>query len=254
MELGKTWLRSVLIAISVTGVLIFSLMFASSFADKTVLEKAAIIAIQKKVQTEVKSKYPSLKTEGFLESAEVLRDKFGNEGKAIQIALDAKIDVAVATVISRYCGCETVSPERQNAVTRFFKKKGAKAEAISGQLESFIKGKYDATVAGLIQDIRIFSAVNVGAFTLVFLLALTKPTARFHLLLPASLLTVSAILTILLYVFGQNWFYTLMLGNFWGFAYLIFMGVVLAFVVDITLLGGTITGVILSPFTVLSPC
>lgn len=228
-------------AVSAAGILIFSMTLASTFADKAVIEKAAVFAVQKKVQAEVKAKYPNFETEGFLQSAELLRDKFGDKGDAFQKALEAKMDVAVATAISRFCGCDSVSPERQNRVTNFFKRENAEAKQISEKLNSFIQGKYEATISGLIRDIRIFSGANIFAFLLIFLLALVRPTARFHLLLPAGLLLISTVLTICLYVFGQNWFYTLMMGSFWGFTYLIYMGIVLGFTLDITLNHGRIT-------------
>ncbi|MEP3655589.1 MAG: hypothetical protein ABJO36_11900 [Litorimonas sp.] len=242
--------------LSATGILFFSMMLASTFADRAVLEKAAVFAVQKKVQAEVKTKYPNLETEGFLQSAEFLRDKFGAKGEAFQKALDAMMDVAVASAVSRFCGCETVSPERQNLVTNFFKSQNVEAVQISEKLGSFIKGKYDTTISGLVRDIRIFSGVNVFAFLLIFLLAWVRPTARFHLFLPAGLLLLSTVLTICLYIFGQNWFYTLMMGSFWGFSYLIYMGVVLGFTLDITLNHGRITSGILNVFSnvTIVPC
>ncbi len=233
-------------ALSVVGMLIFSFIMASTFADRVVLEKAAIFAIQSKVQTEVKTKYPGLEAEGFLQSADALRDKFDSKGTAIRKALEMKMDVAVATAISRYCGCKTVSPKRQNMITGLFKSQNAQAVAISKKLEGFIKGKYDATISGLVRDLRIFSGVNIFAFLLILILAWVRPNARLHLLLPAGLLLISTVLTICLYVFGQNWFYTLMLGSFWGFSYLVYMGIVLALTVDITLNHGRITRSILN--------
>ena len=250
------WVRWAIMALSATGILIFSFMLASTFADRAVLEKAAIFAIQNKVQAEVKTKYPNLEKEGFLQSANVLREKFDTQGKAIQQALDAKMDVAVASVIFHLCDCEKVTPQRQSFVTNLFKGKRAEAELISQKLETFIKGKYDSTVQGLIRDIRIFSSVNIFAFLLIFLLAWMRPTSRLHLLLPAGLLLISTVLTICLYIFGQNWFYTLMMGTFWGFSYLIYMGIVLAFTLDITLNHGRITSNILNVITnvTISPC
>jgi len=245
-DLGKRWLRWVLLFVSATGILIFSLMLASTFADQTKIEKAAVFAVQKKIQTEVKTKYPNVDADGFLQSAELLRDKFGAKGEAFQKALDEKMDVAVAQVVSRLCGCKSVSDERQNLVTNFFKRQNAEALKISEKLNAFIKGKYDATIAGLIRDIRIFSSVNIFAFLLIFLLAWIRPNARFHLLLPAGLLLISTVLTICLYLFGQNWFYTLMLGSFWGFTYLIYMGIILTLTLDITLNQGRITSGILN--------
>lgn len=254
--LSKTWLRWALMVVSAAGILIFSMIMASTFADRAVLEKAAVFAVQKKVQAEVKTNYPNLETEWFLQSAEILRDKFGAKGEAFQKALDAKMDIAIATAISRFCGCETVSAERQNRVTNFLKRQNIEAVQISEKLGDFIKGKYDATITGLVRDIRIFSSVNIFAFLLIFLLAWVRPTARFHLLLPAGLLLISTVLTICLYVFGQNWFYTLMLGSFWGFTYLAYMGVVLAFTLDISLNHGRITGGILNALSnvTIVPC
>jgi len=88
--------------------------------------------------------------------------------------------------------------------------------------------------------------VNIFAFFLIFILAWVRPTARFHLLLPAGLSLIFTVLTICLYIFGQNWFYTLMMGSFWGFAYLAYMGIVLVFTVDVALNHGRITSGILN--------
>lgn len=240
-DLGNNWLRWILLVASAIGILIFSLMLTGTFADQAKIEKAAIFAVQKKVQAEVKTKYPNLDADGFRQSAELLREKFGTKGEAFQKALDQKMDVAVAQVVSRLCGCESVTDKRQNLVTNFFKRQNADALQISEKLNAFIKGKYESTIAGLIRDVRIFSSVNIFAFLLIFLLAWIRPNARFHLLLPAGLLLISTALTICLYVFGQNWFYTLMLGSFWGFTYLIYMGIILALTLDITLNQGRIT-------------
>jgi len=242
--------------IALLGAAIFTAMFASSFADRADLEKAAIFAIQKKVQAEVRTKYPAVENDSFQESAEFLRDKFEDRGAAWKAALDAKMDVAVAQAVSRYCGCDTVTQEKQASITGFFKTKNQKAIAISERLEGFIKGKYEATVSGLIRDIRIFSAVNVGAFVLIFCLAWLRPGARFHLILPAGLVLISTVLTICLYVVGQNWFYTLMLGNFWGFAYLAYMAIIFALTLDITLNHGRVTTTILNSLSNITivPC
>jgi len=136
-------------AVSAAGIVIFSFMLASTFAARAVLEKAAIFAVQEKVQAEVRTKYPKLETEGFRQNADILREKFGQKGDAIQAALDAKMDEAVAIAISRYCGCETVSPKRQNLITDFFKNQNAQAVAISAKLGDFIKGRYDSRFQAL---------------------------------------------------------------------------------------------------------
>ena len=249
-------LRRLLMAVASFGIIIFALLLSATFADRADIEKAAIFAIQNKVQSEVKEKYPVFENESFMKSADFLKDKFDKQGAAWQAALDAKVDVAVANIIASLCGCSTASPEKQAFITDVFKRKNAKAVAISQQLESFIKGKYETVVTGLIRDIRIFSSVNIGAFLLVFLLAFLRPKARFHLLLPAGLLLVSAILTMCFYIFGQNWFYTLILGSFWGLAYLVYMAIIFAFTLDITLNHGRITGLILNAVSSIpiTPC
>ncbi|WP_427453060.1 hypothetical protein [Litorimonas sp. WD9-15] len=256
VEKSMGWLRWFLMAVAISGIAIFTLIFVSSFADRDDIQKVAVFAIQSKVQAEVSTHHPNIQTDNFIEGAERLRGKFGDRGKAFQAALGAKVDIAVAEAISRYFECETVTPERQSAVTGFFKNKNATALKISEKLESFIKGKYDATVSGLIRDIRIFSGVNILAFALILLLAWVRPGARFHLSLPAGLLLISAIVTICLYIFGQNWFYTLLLGNFWGFSYMIYMGVIFALTLDITLNHGRITTTILNEISNISifPC
>lgn len=61
------------------------------------------------------------------------------------------------------------------------------------------------------------------------------------LLLPVGLLAISTTVSAVLYTTGQNWFWSVLTSNYFGWSYLGIVGVVLAFLADILLNRGRVT-------------
>jgi len=59
--------------------------------------------------------------------------------------------------------------------------------------------------------------------------------------LPAGLLFIATVASIAIYIFGQNWFYTLVFRNYMGWGYLTYVGVIFGFLLDIVFNGASIT-------------
>ena len=59
--------------------------------------------------------------------------------------------------------------------------------------------------------------------------------------LPAGLLFIATVASIAIYIFGQNWFYTLVFSNYMGWGYLTYVGVIFGFLLDIVFNGASIT-------------
>ena len=48
------------------------------------------------------------------------------------------------------------------------------------------------------------------------------------------------------YIFGQNWFYTIIFSNYWGFGYSVLAGVIFLFLMDVVFNKGRVTTEILN--------
>ena len=117
--------------------------------------------------------------------------------------------------------------------------------AISTQLKRFVRGKYLGLVRALISEIRIFSGINAALFALILALLLSKWREPQVVFLPASLLLVATVACAALYVFDQNWFFSIFLQRYSGYWYLAYVAVVFGLLLDIALNRGRVTRAIL---------
>lgn len=109
------------------------------------------------------------------------------------------------------------------------------------KLDQLIQSSYFTVVASLKRDIRVFTATNAAAFLLLVMVSLLKPEALRQLFVPGVLLTVATFVCAYLYVFEQDWLLTLIHGDYLGFAYTAYLGVVFLFLCDIALNRGRVT-------------
>jgi hypothetical protein len=129
------------------------------------------------------------------------------------------------------------------------------------RIVDFIQGTYMEVVAELKHDIRIFTGTNTGIFLLLLLVSFLKPRAIAHLFLPGALLALATLVCTYFYIFEQNWLLTIIYGDYLGFAYLAYLGVVFLVLCDIVFNKGRITTRIVNAFlnavgsaTSLLPC
>lgn len=114
-------------------------------------------------------------------------------------------------------------------------------------LRQFVLERYDRTVANLIADLRVFSFVNALAFAVVLLLTAARGDEIVRHLAPfTGLLVVSVVIASCCYLFGRDWFATLLLNDFVGWAYAIWIGIILAFLIDIGVFRARVTMLILN--------
>ncbi len=114
-------------------------------------------------------------------------------------------------------------------------------QAANDRVVAFIQATYMQVVAELKRDIRVFTGSNAGVFLLLLLVSFLRPEAIAHLFVPAALLVVVTLICAYFYVFEQNWLLTIIYGDYLGFAYLAYLGVVFLFLCDIVLNRGRVT-------------
>lgn len=114
-------------------------------------------------------------------------------------------------------------------------------EPVNQQLRFLVHGTYVRVVADLKREIRVFTAINGGAFLLLLIVSFAKPGAARHLFVPGLLLVASTLLCTFLYVFEQNWLLTIVEGSYVGYAYAGWLGIAYLFLCDIALNRGRVT-------------
>jgi hypothetical protein len=117
----------------------------------------------------------------------------------------------------------------------------AELVAENTRLTTLIQQKYLELVEELKREIRIFTTTNAVSFLLLLLIAFAKPQATKHLLFPGILLLASTLFCAWLYLFSQNWLLTIIHGDYTGFAYTAYLGLVFLFFCDIGLNRGRVT-------------
>jgi hypothetical protein len=109
------------------------------------------------------------------------------------------------------------------------------------QLVAFIQSNYLERVAALKQELRVFTGINAACFLFLLVLSFAKPAAARHLLFPGVLLAIATLFCAWLYVTSQDWLLAIVHGNYVGWAYAGWLGLVFLFLCDIALNRGRVT-------------
>ncbi len=101
------------------------------------------------------------------------------------------------------------------------------------KLKEFIKVKYVNITFKLIKDMQIAVASSFMAMLLISSLLFIKPKQSIQLNFLTILMLLSTLIASWLYVFKQNWFYTIIYDDYLGFWYLGYLVIVFLLIADI---------------------
>jgi hypothetical protein len=93
--------------------------------------------------------------------------------------------------------------------------------------------------------------LSTNALIFAFLLVLTflKPNQLKILFLSAVLLTASTLIASIFYIFGQNWFYTILYNHYMGFGYLLYITGIFLLLLDVAINKARITNYLFNTAT-----
>lgn len=242
-------MKSILLIIGAVGVLIYSAIFALTYGVPESVESSAKGFVKAQIAEEVKEKYDASALASISDKAFSIASKLGFEEAKIKENLKNDLPKKIAEVIGSMCGydCEK-KKEIAASITKSYVDRIANIQIAHNSLDQIIKGKYLEIVGKLKLDVRIFLGSNATVFLLILLLSLMKPVAVSHLFLPGILLCVSSILASSIYIFGQDWFYTILYNDYVGFGYLAYIGVIFGFLIDIAMNKARVTTELLNAF------
>lgn len=232
----------VLQLIALTGTMLFGALLMLTFSAPETIEQSAKGFIKSQIDKEVRERYATSRATSVADKAKAIAGKLGYDEKQLQQWLDEELPKKIAQVLAAACGydCEKQKAIAQNIATSW-KDKISNLKIAQRRLGDIVHGKYVEIVGKLRKDVRIFLGSNTGVFLLLLLVSFLKPTASRHLLLPAGLLLIATAVMTSFYLFGQDWFYTIVYNDYMGFAYLGYLTVVFLFLMDIALNSARVT-------------
>lgn len=239
-EIGKF-----LVAVAtVVGFLVSFSVFVATFTSRPALQDAMGAFVRSRVQQEVRDRIGSAAGA----DAGALQDWFEARADAAAEFLENDLDSFVDSVVDSLYDIDCEESKKADLSDRLRDVGEAVAKsriqefgAISTQLKRFVRGKYLGLVRALISEIRIFSGINAALFALILALLLSKWREPPVVFLPASLLLVATVACAALYVFDQNWFFSIFLQRYSGYWYLAYVAVVFGLLLDIALNRGRVT-------------
>lgn len=228
--------------IGLLGIVLFGILFSITFVSSKTVEESAKGFVKLKIEQEVNQKINSLKSSSVAEKALSIAEKLGYESEQIQAKLDDNLPEKIASVLASMCGYDC---EKKKAVASSIKTdyldRIKNIKVAQNTLADIVKGKYIEIIGNLKFDLRIFLGTNFVMFLVLLLVSFTKPQAVAHLFLPGILLLISTAISMGIYIFGQDWFYTILYNDYMGFGYLVYIGVIFAVLLDIVFNGAQIT-------------
>ena len=248
----KITLRS----IGITGFLIFATFFYFTFSVPGYVETLGKSFIEKQIQKKIDTKIESIsftatdfknKEGAFAKIAGKLLESNEQRIEKIKAQLKNKAYEQMATAIAEIRDLDCECREKySNMIKEGFEFEHAGLQIANEKLQDFTKTKYMEVAEDLKRDVRIFTGSNMLVFLLLVLVSFLKPQAIGHLFLPATLLAASTVICSYFYIFNQDWLLTIIYSNYWGFAYLAYVGVVFIFLCDIVFNKGRVTTEILN--------
>ncbi len=220
--------------IGALGIVLFGVLISVTFLSPERIEQSAKSFVQYKIEKEVRETQETITESSAAQAALSVAEKLGFEKDRIESNLENDLPNKIASVIAAMCGydCEKKKIVAESIATGYMDRiKNIKVA--ESTLSDIIKGRYLEIVGNLKLDLRIFLGSNLVMFIILLAVSFAKPKAVQHLFLPGLLLLVATVISSMIYIFGQDWFYTIIYNDYMGFGYLAYIGVIFGFLLDI---------------------
>jgi hypothetical protein len=233
--------------IGIFGILLFGILFSVTFVSPEKVENSAKSFVKSQIEKEVRAKQQAISESSVTEAAFNIAGKLGIEKEKIQADLDNDLPEKIASIVAAMCGydCEKKKASAESIATGYMDRIKS-IQIAEATLSDVVKGKYLEIVSNLKLDLRIFLGSNLVMFFVLVAISFLKPRAVQHLFLPGLLLVVATIVASGIYIFGQDWFYTILYNDYMGFGYLLYIAFIFGFLIDITFNKARVTSEIIN--------
>lgn len=221
--------------IGLLGVLLFGTLFLVTFVSPEEIEESAKGFVKSQIEKEMRATQQALQEASVTDAAMDIAARLGLEKEKIQANLDNDLPEIIASIIASMCGydCEKKKVVAESVTSGYVERIKAIRVAES-TLHDVVKEKYRKIVNNLILDLRIFLGSNLAISFFLLAISFLKPVTVRHLFLPGLLLVVATTVSSSIYIFGQDWFYTILYNDYTGFGYLLYLVMIFGLLVDIS--------------------
>lgn len=240
-------MSTILKLLGIMGVLLFGGLFSLTLVSPEIVENSAKGFVKTQIEKEVRGKRLAMSDASVTDAALKVAAKLGLEKEKIQADLDAKLPDKIASIIAAMCGydCEKKRAVSESLASSYMDRI-KNIQVAEATLNDVVKGKYLEIVGNLQLDLRIFLGSNLSMFLLLLVVSFLKPKAVAHLFLPSVLLVAATIISTGIYLYGQDWFYTILYNDYMGLGYLVYLAVIFGFLSDVIFNKGRVTSAIIN--------
>ena len=235
------------------GCVLFSALLALT-ANQEAVERGAQAFIQSQIEREIRDMAEL--AQSIPGGLDILSKRYGADLQRTMAALDDDLPARIAEQVAALCRLDCAGQELVEQTTKgFLENRAEQLKTAQDTLNSLIRSTYFQVLERLIFDLRLFLATNAVAFLFVAGLTFIPGRLPRTVLLPSGLLLVVTVAGCLMYAFGQDWFYTIVFGSYWGLAYAGWLAVVYGLCIDVAFNKGRVVTAILNLFgTAASNC
>lgn len=230
-----------ILIISIIGITIFSMVLLVSFAFNKHLEKTALVFIKGEITSNLHQRVNALSGINE-EDPNIAQRLFLSRYKDEVLKIKNELKTYVSSVVNCISENTDVTDKQIMEATASITLGSElwKYERIKSSFEalsSLVKEKYKKTWKALNNDIRFFSGVNLGCFLLLLIISSYFKPVPEYLRFVSWLLLISTFACVFLYIFSQNWVYTILFDKYFGTGYF----VMLSFIFLYLLWDGTVS-------------
>jgi hypothetical protein len=222
-------------------VILYGALFVLTFLSPHTIEKEAQSFIAKKISERTHERIDKIGSGKIFKSKLMLlaKKKMKKEKAkllAFKIMLHEKADEKLAKVMTKMSDKDSACRKKHQKFFHGILTIGIKlfSNGIK-KIEQFMSQSYMLVMQKVLDDFKIFIGSNFFVLALLLLLLHIKPLSTKSLEILAGLMLVSTLISSYFYIFNQNWFFTLIFDSYVGFGYLVYLGILFGFLVDIGL-------------------
>lgn len=228
-------MRIVVGIISALGTLVFGFLFAVSFAQPARIEGYAQALLRQEVEARTAESLQAIERTRIGQFAQRLAERHPEQAEAVRRQMRERLVPLVEAVVAEMrdpdCPC------RQKLATSVGLESGTRLldllQSGGERLTAFIRTKYAEVAGALLREFRIFTGANALMFLLLGAVLIVHRRVRAQLLPAAAVLLLATAVVAWLYLFEQNWLHTIVFGDYVGWAYFVYLGIVGALIGDL---------------------
>jgi len=227
-------MRRAILILSLLGASVFAGAFFLSYAQPLLVERAATTVLRIEIEREVGARLDAQFESGIVAFAQRALGRTDAQIARTRQQLREDVEWKVGEVVSKMLDPDCTCRQRLQALARqWHVEKLRSLQQAREQLQHVVESAYATVRRDLLREFRIFTASNAIAFALLALVALLRKRANLQLLLPALAISGAVLVSASLYLFNQDWLQTIVLGDYVGWGYAMYLSTVALLLADI---------------------